>query len=69
MGISDREAFMTVVVERKLGVVSAAIIKYGIGYGTVAAMVLSYGANKSILWMLVDGWLSWIYVLYFALFK
>lgn len=60
---------MTLIVERRLGVVGSAIIKFGIGYGAVAAMVLSYSVNKSILWMLIDGWLSWIYVIYFALFK
>jgi hypothetical protein len=60
---------MTVIVERGFGVVGPAIIKYGLGYGAVAAMILSYGANKSILWMLIDGWLSWLYVLYFALFR
>jgi hypothetical protein len=56
-------------VERRFGIVGNAIIRYGIGYGAVAAMVLSYSANKSILWMLIDGWLSWIYVIFFALFK
>jgi hypothetical protein len=60
---------MTVVVERHLGIIRSNIIKFGIGYGAVAAMILSYSANKSILWMLIDGWLSWIYVIFFALFK
>ncbi len=60
---------MTMIVERRIGVVGSAIIKYGVGYGAAAAMILSYGANKSILWMLIDGWLSWIYVIYFALFR
>jgi len=32
-------------------------------------MVLSWSINKSILWMLIDGWLSWIYVIFFALFR
>ena len=60
---------MSLPMERKLGFVGTTIIKYGIGYGAVAAMVLSYHANQSILWMLIDGWLSWIYVIFFALFK
>ena len=47
----------------------ATVIKYGLGYGAVAAMVLSYSINHSILWMLTHGWLSWLYVIYFALFK
>ena len=57
------------IVERKMSIVVPAIIKYGISYGAVAAMILSYSVNRSILWMLIDGWLSWLYVIYFALFK
>ena len=60
---------MTLIVDSRYGMMRTAFIKYGMGYGAVAAMVLSYSANKSILWMLIDGWLSWIYVIYFALFK
>ncbi len=59
---------MTYMVQR-WSVMGPAIIKYGMGYGAAAAMILSWSANKSILWMLIDGWLSWIYVIYFALFK
>jgi hypothetical protein len=47
----------------------ATIFKLGLGYGAVAAMVLSYSVNKSILWMLIDGWFSWLYVVFFALFR
>ena len=57
------------IIERRFGPMGAFIVKYGIGYGAVAAMVLSYSTNKSILWMLIDGWLSWIYVIFFALFR
>jgi len=57
------------IIERRIDIISPAIIKYGIGYGAVVAMILSYTANKSILWMLIHGWLSWLYVVYFALFK
>ena len=60
---------MTVTVERTLGIVTTNAIKLGLGYGAVAAMILSYNANQSILWMLIDGWLSWIYVIFFALFR
>jgi hypothetical protein len=60
---------MTVIIERRFGFLGSPIVKFGIGYGAVAAMILSYSANRSILWMLIDGWLSWIYVIFFALFK
>ncbi|MFY9287945.1 MAG: hypothetical protein WAO98_05535 [Alphaproteobacteria bacterium] len=58
-----------VFITERFGVSRANFIKFGLGYGAVAAMVLSYSANKSILWMLIHGWFSWIYVLFFALFK
>jgi len=60
---------MTVVIERRLGFFGSPIVKFGLGYGSVAAMILSYNANQSILWMLIDGWFSWLYVVYFALFR
>ncbi len=60
---------MTVIIERRFGFLGSPIVKFGLGYGSVAAMILSYNANQSILWMLIDGWLSWLYVVYFALFR
>ena len=60
---------MTVIIERKFGFLGSPIVKFGLGYGSVAAMILSYNANQSILWMLIDGWLNWLYVVYFALFR
>lgn len=44
-------------------------IKAGIGFGTALAITMSWAANKSILWAIIHGFLSWIYVLYYALFK
>lgn len=41
----------------------------GITFGSALAMVLSYSVNKSILWAIIHGIFSWIYVIYFALFK
>jgi len=57
------------IIERRFGPMGSTVIKYGISYGGVVAMILSYSVNKSILWMLIDGWLSWLYVIYFALFR
>lgn len=39
----------------------------GIGLGTAIAVVLSWHRNKSILYAIVHGILSWIYIIYFAL--
>lgn len=39
----------------------------GISFGSALAIVLSYTAYHSILWAIVAGMFSWLYVLYFAL--
>ena len=38
-----------------------------IGFGAVLAIVMSWTANKSILWALIHGVLGWIYVVYYLL--
>ena len=60
---------MTILVERRFAFLGSPIVRFGLGYGAVAAMILSYNVNKSISWMLIDGWLSWLYVIFFALFR
>jgi hypothetical protein len=39
----------------------------GIGLGSVIAVVCSWLRNRSILWAILAGILSWIYVIYFAM--
>jgi len=39
----------------------------GIGLGSAIAVVCSWQRNRSILWAILAGILSWIYVIYFAL--
>jgi hypothetical protein len=41
----------------------------GITFGTALAIAISWSANKSILWAIIHGVLSWLYVIYYALFK
>jgi hypothetical protein len=43
--------------------------KFGIGFGSALAITISYSENHSILWAIIDGILSWLYVVYFALFR
>jgi len=45
---------------------AAGAAKAGIGFGTALAIAISWSANKSILWAIVHGVLSWIYVIYYA---
>jgi hypothetical protein len=42
-------------------------IKSGIGFGSALAMVISFTTHKSVLWAIIHGILSWLYVLYFVL--
>ena len=41
----------------------------GFGLGVVIAVALSWGANHSILWAIVHGFLSWFYIIYYFIFK
>jgi hypothetical protein len=43
--------------------------KYGISFGTALAIAISYTTNHSILWAIIHGFFSWLYVIYFALVK
>jgi hypothetical protein len=43
--------------------------KYGVSFGSALAIAISYSANHSIVWAIVHGLLSWLYVAYFALFR
>ena len=41
--------------------------KAGIGFGTALAIAISWSANGSILWAIIHGMLSWVYVIYYAI--
>lgn len=43
------------------------VARAGVGFGSALAMVISWSANKSLLWAIVHGLLSWLYVIYYAL--
>jgi hypothetical protein len=43
------------------------VVQNGVGLGTVIAVVASWHRNRSILWAILHGVLSWLYVIYFAL--
>ena len=43
------------------------IAKASIGFGTALAIAISWSVNKSLLWAVIHGLLSWIYVVYYAL--
>ena len=45
------------------------VAKSGIGFGTALAIAISWSQNKSILWAIIHGVLSWFYVVYFAIVR
>ena len=42
-------------------------VKAGISFGSALAIVISWSQNHSILWAIIHGILSWLYVIYYAL--
>jgi len=43
------------------------VTQTGIGLGSAIAVVCSWDRNRSILWAILAGVLSWFYVIYFAI--
>ena len=41
--------------------------KYGASFGSALAIAGSYSNNHSLLWAVIHGILSWVYVIYFAI--
>ena len=40
----------------------------GIGFGCALAIAISWSLNKSVLWAILHGICSWLYVIYYAVF-
>lgn len=43
--------------------------KYGASFGSALAIAISYNNNHSVIWAIIDGILSWVYVVFFVLFR
>ena len=43
------------------------VARAGISFGTALAITISWSLHKSLLWAVIHGILSWIYVVYYAL--
>ena len=44
---------------------SADATKMGIGFGTAMAITISWSTHHSILWAIIHGIFSWLYVIYY----
>jgi hypothetical protein len=43
------------------------VAKAGASFGSALAIAISWSVHKSILWAIIHGFLSWLYVGYYAL--
>ena len=43
------------------------IVSKGVGFGSALAIAISFSTHKSILWAIIHGFFSWLYVIYYAL--
>ena len=46
---------------------SAQVAKAGASFGSALAIAILWSEHHSILWAIVQGFLSWLYVLYYAI--
>lgn len=44
-----------------------ASIQHGITFGTALAIAISWSVNKSVLWAIIHGIFSWLYVIWYLL--
>jgi hypothetical protein len=44
-------------------------IRTGITFGSALAIVISWSLNKSVLWAIIHGIFSWLYVIYYILVR
>lgn len=44
------------------------IIRNGVSFGTALAICISWSINNSVLWAILHGFFSWLYVIYYLIF-
>lgn len=44
------------------------IVRSGITFGTALAISISWSINNSVLWGIIHGFFSWLYVVYYVVF-
>ncbi|MEK7250058.1 MAG: hypothetical protein AAB209_06500, partial [Bacteroidota bacterium] len=45
------------------------IIRNGVSFGTALSICISWSIHKSVLWAIVHGFFSWLYVIYYLIFE
>ena len=46
---------------------SAQVAKAGVSFGSALAIAISWSVHHSIMWAMIHGFLSWLYVVYYAI--
>ena len=44
-------------------------VGYGLTFGNALANANSWSQDRSVLWAIIDGFFSWLYVLFYLLFR
>lgn len=44
------------------------VVRSGITFGSALAISISWSLNHSILWAIIHGFFSWLYVIYYGFF-
>ena len=44
-------------------------VSYGLTFGNALAIAISWSQDHSVLWAIIDGFLSWLYVLFYVLIR
>ena len=52
---------------RRVTYVRKEIVSKGVGFGSALAIAISFTTHKSIIWAIIHGFFSWLYVIYYAL--
>jgi hypothetical protein len=53
--------------QNRVTVIRDSAIKSGVGFGSALAIAISFTTHKSVLWAIIHGIFSWLYVIYYVL--
>lgn len=48
-----------------LRIIQRSVVRSGVGFGSALAIAISFTTHKSVLWAIIHGIFSWLYVIYF----
>jgi prolipoprotein diacylglyceryltransferase len=46
---------------------SVQVVKAGVSFGSALAIAISWSIHHSIVWAIIHGFLSWVYVVWYAI--